>query len=201
MIAHLRGDVIKIAENEIILDVNGVGYEVICSKKIVDYANREPHNLSIFTELVVRDMAWTLYGFFCEQEKIMFDALTSVQGVGGRIAIALLSEFTEDELYHILLNEDKRMLCKANGIGERLASRIISELKHKIAKMDLKKVSASVKSTLVRKEIDDVKSALSNLGYANTDISLALSDPAFSEINEFDQILKLALKKLSGAHK
>lgn len=198
MIAHLRGDVIKIAENEIIIDVNGVGYEVICSRKIIDQANREPHGLSIFTELIVRDVGWTLYGFLSRQEKVMFDTLLSVQGVGGRIAIALLSEFSEDDLYHILLNENKRALCKVNGIGDRLASRIVSELKHKIAKMDFKEDMAVPFKNDV---FDDVRSALLNLGYANADINMALSDSTFTDVTEFNQLLKFALRKLSGATK
>lgn len=198
MIAHLRGDVIKIAENEIIIDVNGVGYEVICSRKIIDQVNREPHGLSIFTELIVRDVGWTLYGFLSRQEKVMFDTLLSVQGVGGRIAIALLSEFSEDDLYHILLNENKRALCKVNGIGDRLASRIVSELKHKIAKMDFKEDMAVPFKNDV---FDDVRSALLNLGYANADINMALSDSTFTDVTEFNQLLKFALRKLSGATK
>ena len=128
----------------------------------------------------------------------MFDTLLSVQGVGGRIAIALLSEFSEDDLYHILLNENKRALCKVSGIGDRLASRIVSELKHKIAKMDFKEDTAVPFKNNV---FDDVRSALLNLGYANADINIALSDSTFTDVTEFNQLLKFALRKLSGATK
>lgn len=200
MIAHLRGNVINFSENCIILDVNGVGYEVICSKRVIDSANSEENNLSIFTELIVRDSSWTLYGFLSEQEKTMFDALVSVQGVGGRIAVALLSAFTDEELYNALISENQLILCRANGVGERLAARIISELKHKITKICLTPEITSHnsnKSTL----FNDVKSALSNLGYNSTEIDKALLDKISDDIHNFDDLFKLALKKLSGANK
>ena len=200
MIACLRGNVISVSENYVILDVSGVGYQVICSQRVIDAATTSPHNLFLHTELIIRENAWSLFGFRTEQEKDIFNMLTSVSGVGGRIAIAILSAFDENELYSAILNEDRTALCRAQGVGDRMAVKIIADLKTKIAKM-YGKQKISIGQNGTTSIVSDVKSALVNLGYSATDISVVLSSPDLQSIGDFNTLLKLALQKLSGIMK
>jgi len=200
MIACLRGNVISVSENCVILEVSGVGYQVICSQRVIDAATTSPHNLFLHTELIIRENAWTLFGFYSEQERDMFNMLTSVSGVGGRIAIAILSSLNENELYNAILNEDRPALCRAQGVGDRMAVKIIADLKTKVAKM-YGKQKISINATGATSIVLDVKSALVNLGYPATDIAVVLSSPDLQGVDDFNVLLKLALQKISGMTK
>lgn len=195
MIAHLKGRVENISESSLVLDVNGVGYNVICSARTLSEAKSEPH-LKLFTELVVREDSWTLYGFFSEQEKFWFNTLTSVQGVGGKVAIAILSALSDDEIYNGFLSGDKNTFTRASGVGPKLSMRIISELKDKIiGKVNVVQTAAvSVKSGVV----EDVISALSNLGYQRSDVIGVISKMEVPEDMSFDSLLKKALSKIAS---
>lgn len=195
MIAHLKGIVENVSENSLVLDVNGVGYNVICSARTLDVAKNEPH-LKIFTELVVREDAWTLYGFSSEQEKFWFNTLTGVQGVGGKVAIAILSALSDDEIYNGFLRGDKNTFTRAAGVGPKLSMRIISELKDKVVgKINFVQPTAiPVKSGVV----EDVISAMGNLGYQHSDVVNVISKIEITEDMSFDSLLKKALNKIAS---
>lgn len=195
MIAHLKGIVEKVAEGSVILDVGGVGYSVICSSRTLSEAKCEMP-MKLLTELVVKEDAWTLYGFATEQEKFWFNTLTQVQGVGGRIAIAILSTLSDDEIYNGFLSGDKGAFARATGVGPRLSARIISELKDKI----VGKVNVVQNTTIPMKNgvVDDVISALTNLGYQRGDVVGVLSKTEVSEDAQFDVLLKQTLSKLAS---
>lgn len=197
MIAHLKGIVEKVSESSVILDVNGVGYNVICSSRTLGEAKNEPH-LKLYTELIVREDAWTLYGFLTEREKFWFNTLTAVQGVGGRVAVAILSALSDDEIYNGFLSGDKNTFTKAAGVGPKLSMRIISELKDKIVgKVSIEQsIAIPIKSGVV----DDVISALTNLGYQRGDVVNVISKMGVSDDISFDALLKQALSRIaSGA--
>lgn len=195
MIAHLKGNVEKVLDSEIIVDVSGVGYRVVCSQRVIDYVRNNRNDVVIYTDLQIRDTAWTLYGFTSDKERILFNLLISVQGVGGKIALAILSALTDTEIYNAFINDDKLSLCKADGVGERLATRIVTELKSKMIKMsDLQKLD--IPSSGNAPVINDVRSALINLGYSVSDVTYVLSDLALQNLNDFNELLKSALKKL-----
>lgn len=195
MIAHLKGVVENISENSLVLDVNGVGYNVICSSRTLGEAKSEPH-LKLCTELVVREDSWTLYGFSSEQERFWFNTLTSVQGVGGKVAIAILSALSDDEIYNGFLSGDKNTFTRASGVGPKLSMRIISELKDKIVgKINVvQTVAVPVKSGVV----EDVISALSNLGYQRSDVVNVISKMEVTEDMSFDSLLKKALSRIAS---
>lgn len=195
MIAHLKGIVEKIAEGSVILDVGGVGYSVICSSRTLSEA-KCGMPMKLLTELAVKEDAWTLYGFTAEQEKFWFNTLTQVQGVGGRIAIAILSALSDDEIYNGFLSGDKGAFARAAGVGPRLSARIISELKDKV----VGRVNAVPNTAIPMKNsvADDVISALTNLGYQRSDAAGVLSKIEISEDVQFDVLLKQALSKLAS---
>ncbi|MDR1561193.1 MAG: Holliday junction branch migration protein RuvA [Holosporaceae bacterium] len=197
MITHLNGTVKKIAENSLIIDVNGVGYSIICSSRTLNEACNHSGLVHIFTVLNIREDAWTLYGFISEQERFWFNALISVQGVGGKVAIAILSALSDDDIYNAFLTEDKNTFMRADGVGSKLAIRIITELKDKIVgKIDWK--AQNIQSISEISVVNDVVSALLNLGYQKVDILRVISSIQIEQNCEFDALLKRALNKLSS---
>lgn len=211
MISHLKGVVEKILDNAIIMDVNGVGYRVLCSSRTIASASSFAGTESlmhIFTELIVREDSWTLYGFISEAERLWFNKLTSVQGVGGKAAMSILSALSNDEIYNAFLNADRSAFSRAEGVGPKLASRIVAELKDKVVgKIDLSKFSltSSIQESLVGNltseisgVVEDVVSALVNLGYQKSDIYRIMSSIKIEEDVVFDDLLRQVLKKISS---
>ncbi|MDR1334815.1 MAG: Holliday junction branch migration protein RuvA [Holosporaceae bacterium] len=207
MIAHLMGIVKRIAVNAIVLDVNGVGYSVICSSRTIREAEKCVDGLfSVLTVLNVREDAWTLFGFISELEQFWFRKFTSVQGVGGRVAIAILSALTDNDIYQAFLTEDKNIFTSADGVGSKLAGRIVVELKDKIVGklsfgQDFLSGNFAPNPEGLHPEgiVGDVISALVNLGYQKPEIFRVLASISGNDaIESFDVLLKKVLNKLSS---
>ncbi len=197
MISYLKGSVEEVAENLIILDVNGVGYSLICSSRTINEAQDHGGIVKLHTVLNVREDAWTLFGFYSDKEKFWFNKLNSVQGVGGKVAISILSALSEDDIYNAFLTENKNMFTRADGVGAKLATRIISELKDKVVgKIDL---NMAVGTKIPQSDtINDVISALTNLGYQKPDILRTISTIEIDNDPQFDTLLRQVLGKLSA---
>ena len=197
MISYLKGSVEEVAENLVILDVNGVGYSLICSSRTIGEAKEHGGIVKLYTVLNVREDAWTLFGFYSEKEKFWFNKLNSVQGVGGKVAISILSALSEDDIYNAFLTEDKTMFTRADGVGAKLATRIISELKDKVVgKIDL---NMAVGTQIPQSSaINDVISALMNLGYQKPEILRTTSTIEIDKDPQFDTLLRQVLTKLSA---
>ncbi|MDR2724272.1 MAG: Holliday junction branch migration protein RuvA [Holosporaceae bacterium] len=198
MISYLKGTPEKISENSIVVDVNGVGYSVICSYRTINEVRNYSGIVHIFTVLNVREDSWTLYGFISEQERFWFNNLISVQGVGGKVALAILSAISDEDLYNAFLAGDKDVFTRAAGVGSRLATRIITELKEKvIGKVDFK-TAATSPAVSESSVVNDVISALLNLGYQKVDVLRAVSAIPINPETGFDILLKQSLSKLSS---
>lgn len=197
MISYLKGSVEEVAENLIILDVNGVGYSLICSSRTISEAKEHGGIVKLHTVLNVREDAWTLFGFYSDKERFWFNKLNSVQGVGGKVAISILSALSEDDIYNAFLTEDKNMFTRADGVGAKLATRIISELKDKVVgKVDL---NMTVGTQIPQSNtVNDVISALVNLGYQKPDILRTISTIEIDNDPQFDTLLRRILGKLSA---
>jgi Holliday junction DNA helicase RuvA len=199
MITYLKGTIEKVAENSVIIDVNGVGYSVICSARTVNEVRNYPGIMRIFTVLNVREDAWTLFGFISEQERFWFNTLTSVQGVGGKVAIAILSALSDDEIYNAFLSGDKSMFTRADGVGPKLATRIVTELKEKVVgKIDIGSIATAAPQIAQSGVVSDVISALANLGYQKADIMRIILAMQVDKDESFDVLLKKVLVKLSS---
>ena len=197
MISHLKGSIEEIGDNRIVLDVNGVGYNLICSSKTISEAQNCGSIVKLFTVMSVREDSWTLYGFFSDKERFWFNKLNSVQGVGGKVAIAILSALTDDEIYNAFLMEDKTAFTRADGVGAKLATRIMSELKDKIVgKIDLSPTIVET-SKVQSNVVNDVISALVNLGYEKADVLRAVATMQLEDSPQFETLLKQILTKLS----
>lgn len=147
MIAKLRGIVDFIGEDSLILDVNGVGYLVFASRRTLSLLPAKGGEAGLLIETHVREDHIHLYGFGDEGEKQWFALLTTVQGVGAKVALALLSVLSPTDLLRALAAQDTTALCRAPGVGKKVAARIVGELKDKAARLNLGPVAAPVSPT------------------------------------------------------
>src|SRR5688500_13801597 len=132
MIARLTGQLAETSADGAIIDVQGVGYQVHASSRTLDALGPVGSDVLVLTELQVREDGWTLFGFGSAGEREAFRQLTSVQGVGGRVALAILSVLDPAELAAAVSRGDKAMVARANGVGPKLAQRIVNELAGKL---------------------------------------------------------------------
>lgn len=131
MIGKLKGVVDEIAEDHVVLDVHGVGYELHCAARVLARLPGPGEAASFHVEMVVREDMIRLYGFASADERAWFRLLTTVQGVGAKVALGLLGVMSGDELARAVAAADKVALARAPGVGRRLAERLVTELKDK----------------------------------------------------------------------
>ena len=179
MIAKLTGLLDAIGDGFVVLDVNGVGYLVFCSSKTMSELPAIGQRVSLLTEMQVREDSVKLFGFADVREKNWFLTLTTVQGVGAKVALAILSVLNTDELAVAVYAADAKALTKAAGVGSKLAVRIVTELKGKtIAAPDVfaePAVGESFAQPKASAATTDAMSALINLGYQRMDAAAAVN--------------------------
>lgn len=209
MIGKLRGIVDAAGADHAIIDVGGVGYEVVCSSRTLSAlpAPGEPVTLSIETH--VREDAIKLYGFMSEAERGWFRLLQSVQGIGAKVALSILSTLDAAQLANAIALQDKSMVTRAPGVGPKVALRIVNELKDKapplafaVATMNghaATPASGAKSASIAPSPAAEAVSALVNLGYAplqaNAAISTALSKAG--EAARTEELIRLGLKELA----
>ncbi|MBW0006462.1 MAG: Holliday junction branch migration protein RuvA [Sphingomonas sp.] len=193
MIARLSGMLAETSGDSAVIDVGGVGYLVHLSSKTLDAIGAIGGEVTLLTELQVREDAWTLFGFGSAVERDAFRALTSIQGVGGRLALAILSVLAPDELARAVAQEDKAMIGRANGVGPKLAARIANELQGKLGVVAIGGAALAPRGGAAA----DALSALANLGFKPAEASAAVN-AAQDELGPdatLDALVRTALKK------
>jgi Holliday junction DNA helicase RuvA len=193
VIARLTGILAETSADSAVIDVAGVGYLVHLSGKTLAALGPIGGEVLVLTELQVREDAWTLFGFGSAAERDSFRALTSIQGVGGRLALAILSVLAPDELARAVAQEDKAMIGRANGVGPKLAARIANELQGKLGVSSIGGAAPAPRGSAAA----DALSALANLGFKPADASAAVN-AAQDELGpeaSLDALVRLALKK------
>lgn len=197
MIAKLKGLLDSVAAEACVVDVNGVGYLVSASAKTLGgVAPGAPIMLHIETQ--VREDAIQLFGFLGLAERDSFRLLTSVQGVGGRVALAILSVLGPDELAHAVGSADTASIARANGVGPKLASRIANELKGKFGAAAI----GGAAPVMARggSAVADALTALAGLGFRPMEASRAVAE-AQAELGDaanVSALIRLALRKTAG---
>jgi len=195
MIARLTGILAETNADSAVLDVAGVGYLVLASARTLDAIGPIGGEVMLLTEMQVREDSMTLFGFANAGERESFRHLTSVQGVGGRVALAILSVLDPAELAAAVSRGDKAMVARASGVGPKLAMRIVNELAGKLGSPALAGVAGS---QAPRGGIaQDALSALANLGFKPADASAAVA-AAVADLGEgatLDTLVRLALRK------
>lgn len=191
MIGRLTGTVDLGDGEALVVDVGGVGYVVYASSRTAGRLENG-RDATLLVETRVREDSITLYGFADAAERDWFRHLTGVQGVGGRVALALLSALGPDELLTAVLAEDRKALTRADGVGPRLAARIVNEVKGKAA------LPAAALSAPGAAGGDELLSALVNLGYGRSEAlaAAAAARRGLGETAAFDELVRASLREL-----
>lgn len=204
MIGKLKGLIDGFGDDLVHIDVQGVVYEAFCSAKTITALPQVGHAAVIHTEMIVREDMIRLYGFATDAEKAWFNILMTVQGVGARVALSILSVLTPSELASAIALQDKAMVGRANGVGPKLATRIVTELKGKGPTTGLDGhvigLQSAIGEGVARGPVADAVSALSNLGYSQAQASAAVARVVAKqgEGASAEMLIRLGLRELSS---
>ena len=226
MIASLSGILTLIGKSDIVLEVNGVGYLLNVSSKLIASLDVIGSKLILFTDLQIKDDKIVMYGFASLKDQNIFKLLQTVQGVGPKAALSILSTLNVDEIILAITSGDKAMISRADGIGPKVAARVTTELVEKVLnfnnnvsnnlisknlpnttqeKLNLNKIDDD---TDLSAEVEDIISALVNLGYSRSEVFSVVmkikndfSPNNISKNFTVSQIVPIALKELSGGIK
>ena len=196
MIARLKGLLDSTAADACVVDVNGVGYLVSASSKTLGALGGNGSAVVLHIETQVREDAIQLFGFLGEAERDSFRLLTTVQGVGGRVALAILSVLGPDELAHAIAAADTASITRANGVGPKLAARIANELKGKFGAVALGS-AAPLPVGSTGGDIADALTALAGLGFKPMEASRAVGE-ARAELGDgagVSDLIRVALRR------
>ena len=196
MIGSLRGKLIEKRPNLVLIDVGGVGYQVVVPLSTFTSlgALHSESTLLIYTH--VREDQLALYGFFTAREKHCFELLISASGVGPSLALKILSGMSLEELIPAIRKGDLAQLVRIPGVGRKTAERMVVELRDKLAVVD---VPQAGKPTTRSQLESDVASALVNLGYDTRSVDSAIEKTGVKAPGDFEELLRAALQILGGA--
>jgi len=205
MIGKLKGVIDSYGEDFVVLDVHGVGYVVSCSARTLQLLPKAGEAATLAIETHVREDAIRLFGFLADAERDWFRLLQSVQGVGAKVALAILGVMSAADLASAIALQDKAMVGRAPGVGPKLAARIVAELKDKapaFANVDpaAARLAGAEESKNAPKQVQDAVSALVNLGYGRPQSAAAVAAAlkALGETAEAPALIRRGLKELAG---
>lgn len=201
MIAHLKGILISKSQNGIILDVGGVGYELSVSQHTLNRMPTIGQEISLFVHTQMNDSSLHLFGFAHSQEKQVFKLLMTVNGIGPKLSIQILSGLRNDELIRAILEQDLSRLTAISGIGKKTAERILIELKDKVLKIaDPASIDQVMSHVDGQKEgpYYEVLSALINLGYNRQEAEKTLRGITPHPAISVEELLKKSLSMLAN---
>ena len=205
MIGKLKGLVESFGDDHVLIDVGGVCYEAFCSSRTLQGLPRVGEATVVHIETFVREDMIRLYGFGNEAEKGWFNLLLTVQGVGARVALAILSALSPSELSSAIALGDKAMIGRANGVGPKLALRLVTELKGKLPQgggidAGTLGLQTALGEGSASGNVADAVSALVNLGYSGAQASSALARIVAREGEDTptEKLIRLGLRELSS---
>ena len=188
MIAKLYGAIDEIFDDRILLNVNGIFFEVLCSTSTIASLSIG-QSTTLWTEHIIREDSQTLCGFLSYNEKLWFKEITSVQGIGMKVALSVLSSITINEISSAILNKDPVVLTRANGVGKKVAERLITELKNSKLLINCLE-SYNQKDSKVETDAID---ALVSLGYDKSESRRAVIEASKNFDGSTENLLKLSL--------
>ena len=207
MIAQLRGILSHTADTHAIIDVQGVGYLVHISGRTQGQLAAQDGAVTVLTEMIVREDSMMLYGFHDASERDAFRLLITVQGVGAKAAMAILSVLSPADLSSAIMSGDKAMVARADGVGLKIAQRVVNELAEKIGRFPSlgdglavsASGSASAEDSQVASAMGDALSALVNLGYGRSEAHAALLRvQQAGEADDLSGLIAAALREIGG---
>ncbi len=204
MFSKLRGVMDEYGDDHVVVDVGGVGYEVVCSARTLTRLPPRGEAGVVFIETIVREDMIRLYGFATPAERAWFRLLTTVQGVGARVALAILSTLDPHEIATAIATQDKATIGRANGVGPKLAARVVQELKDKAPALGgldpiVAVIGGAVADRTAPKPVADAVSALVNLGYSQAQASAAVA-AAMAKLGDdapAEKLIRAGLKELA----
>jgi len=207
MISRLKGILDGTGDGQAVIDVNGVGYLIFCSGRTLSALGDVGAAVKVEVETHVREDHIHLYGFSGGSEKAAFRMLQTVQGVGAKHALSILTVLSPDELFTAIAAQDKTMLTRADGVGPKLATRIVNELKDKTVNVALgiaADAPAAARTAAVKAAgsdtLNDAVSALVNLGYGRAEAygAVQAAQAAMGSDAALDRLITGGLKELAG---
>jgi len=195
MIGHLKGKIISKSPPEVLLEVQGIGYEVLCPMSTIYELDNLSNDVLLFTHLSIKEDAHTLFGFITKDEKNVFRELIRVNGVGPKVALAILSNLSVHSLVECISTEDADLLAKTPGIGKKTALKLIVELQDRLSKLDL---VGSLANSIEIKQNSNPNSkqaieALQSLGFKAKEANRMVSKIEDQELST-EQLIRLALQ-------
>ena len=187
------------------LDINGLAYKIYISLKTFEKMSNIESTEKLYIHTNVKEDDISLYGFKTQNERELFKALISVNGVGPKLAIAILSTFNTKEIVDIILENEPKIFIKVPGLGIKKAQKIILDLKDKVTKLEFSEIISENSNTLngnntSSSEIllmkEDLKLALESLGYADTDVSKWIKNDELIKIKNISEAIKIILKRI-----
>ena len=204
MISYLDGILVQKSENNIVIEVNGIGYEVLTNKKTVLACPKEGEKIKIYTSLIHKEDSMILCGFSRKDDRDLFKILLTVSGVGLKVALAIL-DLDTNEIISAIVSENDKVFSSIKGIGQKLSKRLILELKDKMTKYkDDFNIIAEDKNSVDYSKLSDgfleAQSVMLSLGYTVHEIQegFKFAETHVKNINDTQEILQIALSKISG---
>lgn len=204
MIAFLRGEIADLAESSVVLDVNGVGYEVLVPGQLLSMLKGIGQTVKLYTYMQVREDAVVLFGFLTRDDLRMFRMLTGVSGVGPKAGLNILSALGADDLRLSILADDAKRIAKTPGIGVKTAQKIILELKDKLdleeafeKKLASDQITPEAAAAAGSQVIQEAVEALVALGYGSTEALKVVRSVGPTEDMDVEAVLKEALKRMA----
>ena len=195
MIGHLKGKITSKSPPEVLLEVQGIGYEVLCPMSTIYELDNLSNDVLLFTHLSIKEDAHTLFGFITKDEKNVFRELIRVNGVGPKVALAILSNLSVHSLVECISTEDADLLAKTPGIGKKTALKLIVELQDRLSKLDL--VGSLANSSEIRQNTNpnskQAIEALQSLGFKAKEANRMVSKIEDQELST-EQLIRLALQ-------
>ena len=199
MIAHIRGILISKEPLTLIIEAGGIGYEIFCTQEAYEQAPSEGKEYRIFTRHIIREDSQSLYGFATQDERKLFDQITSVSGIGPKTGLAIVSSLGTNALKEAIRTKDLIVLTGIPGVGKKTAERLIVELRDKLLKEEVFTVEAGASDSGSAKIRQEALAALVALGYNRGDaekaIRAVIRDQPM-EAEKVERLIKAALKNV-----
>ena len=201
MFSYIKGELAEINIDHIVIDVNGIGYQIFIPTNTLNYLPSIGESVKIHTYLYIREDAMILYGFLTKDDLEMFKLLITVSGIGPKGGLGILSALSSDDLRFAVLSGDSKAISKAPGIGAKTAQRVILDLKDKISLEEAFEQKLENNKNISQSENNSVKNdavlALTSLGYSSTESLKAVSKVEITEDMDVEAVLKASLKHMS----
>ena len=202
MYAYIKGILAEITEDAIIVENQGIGYEIAVPGQVFDYLPSVGEEVKIYTYHYVREDAILLYGFLTKEDVRIFKMLIGVSGIGPKGALSILSVLSTDDLRFAILGDDAKAIAKAPGVGAKTAQRVIIELKDKLSLEDTfeQKLANQAQKAELKPAVgvkNEAILALTSLGYSQSEALKVLQGIEISPDDQVEDVLKMALKQMA----